>query len=111
MEEVRVTLGVAAVLKVFLEDVSKPRYGYDLMRQTSFASGKLYPILARLEKAGWLIKETENIDPAAEGRPARRMYRLSAEGANAAGRELASVNELVRLPVPRLVGNPEVGLA
>ena len=91
------TLAVAAVLRAFLEDVSEPRYGYDLMRQTSFPSGKLYPILARLESAGWLIKEREEIDPATAGRPARRLYRLSADGVRAARHALAVVNEQLRL--------------
>ncbi|MEZ0110098.1 PadR family transcriptional regulator PadR [Catenulispora sp. EB89] len=111
MDEVRVTLAVAAVLKAFLEDAAEPRYGYDLMRQTGFASGKLYPVLARLERAGWLVKEIESVDPALVGRPARRLYRLSAEGADAAERALAGVNDLVRLPAPRLVGRPEAGPA
>jgi hypothetical protein len=42
------TLAVAAVLRVFLDDPDAPRYGYELMRRTGFPSGKLYPILARL---------------------------------------------------------------
>jgi DNA-binding PadR family transcriptional regulator len=100
MEEVRITLAVATLLRVFLDDVSRPRYGYDLMRDTAFASGKLYPILARLENAGWLVKEVEDVDPAAVGRPARRLYRLSGEGVAAARAALAVVNEQVRVRRP-----------
>lgn len=96
MQNLRVTLAVATLLRVFLEDPGEPRYGYDLMRQTGFPSGKLYPILARLEAAGWLIKELEQVSPAAVGRPARRNYRLSGEGAAAARRELAVVNAQLR---------------
>lgn len=70
------TLAVATVLRAFLEDPGPPRYGYDLMRQTGFPSGKLYPILARLQVAGWLVKQVEDVDPVAAGRPARQMYRL-----------------------------------
>lgn len=91
------TLAVAAVLRIFLDDVSSPRYGYDLMRQTGFASGKLYPILARLEGAGWLVKESEDVDPAAAGRPARRMYRLSADAVPGVRQAMAVVNEQVRV--------------
>lgn len=91
----RVTLAVATLLRIFLEDPAEPRYGYDLMRLTTYPSGKLYPILARLERAGWLHKEIEQIDPSAAGRPARRHYRLSAEGLTAARRALAAVNEQV----------------
>lgn len=111
MDEVRITLAVATLLRVFLDDVSEPRYGYDLMRETGFASGKLYPILARLESAGWLIKECEQIDPAQVGRPARRHYQLSPDGAAAARLELAAVNDQVR-PRPAVVRpQPAGGLA
>jgi DNA-binding PadR family transcriptional regulator len=91
MSEVRVTLAVARVLRAFLDDVSKPRYGYDLMRETGFPSGKLYPILARLQRAGWLVREREDIDPSAERRPARTLYRMSPTGVAAARQELAAL--------------------
>ncbi len=45
------TRAVAALLRIFLGNESEARYGYDLMKETGFASGKLYPILARLEAA------------------------------------------------------------
>lgn len=96
MQNLRVTLAVAMLLSVFLEEPGEPRYGYDLMRRTGFPSGKLYPILARLEAAGWLIKELEQVNPASIGRPARRNYRLSGEGVQAARRELALVNAQLR---------------
>lgn len=92
------TLAVARLLRVFLEEATQPRYGYDLMRQTGFASGKLYPILARLQRAGWLIREHENINPAAEGRPARVLYRLSPTGVRVARYELAALADQLRPP-------------
>src|SRR6266536_2514420 len=98
MGEIRMTIAVATVLRTFLDDISEPRYGYELMRLTGFPSGKLYPILARLERAGWLIKEREDIDPAAAGRPARRLYRLSPESIQTARHELAALSEQLRLP-------------
>ncbi|MEY9857877.1 PadR family transcriptional regulator PadR [Catenulispora sp. GAS73] len=96
MKDVRVTLAVATVLRIFLQDPVEARYGYDLMQLTGYPSGKLYPILARLEAAGWLSKEVEHVDPATAGRPARRHYRLTGEGLVAARRELVRVNEQVR---------------
>lgn len=96
MKEVRLTVAVATVLRVFLEDPAQPQYGYDLMRQTGFASGKLYPILARLEAAGWILKEREQVNPSQEGRPPRRFYRLTADGLPAARIELATLNEQLR---------------
>jgi DNA-binding PadR family transcriptional regulator len=86
---VRVTVAVAAVLKIFLDDVEQPRYGYELMRATGFASGKLYPILARLEEHGWLEAQFEQVDAAQVGRPPRRWYRLTEDGMIAARYELA----------------------
>jgi DNA-binding PadR family transcriptional regulator len=100
MDSVRVTLAVATVLRVFLDDVGKPRYGYELMQLTTFPSGKLYPLLARLERAGWLVKEIEDVEPGAVGRPARRLYRLSEEGTQAARYELARLNEQLRPATP-----------
>jgi DNA-binding PadR family transcriptional regulator len=96
----RLTLGVVQVLRAFLDDVSEPRYGYDLMRQTGFPSGKLYPILSRLHRAGWLVRENEAVDPAVEGRPARVVYRLSAAGAPAARSQLAALAQQLRPPEP-----------
>lgn len=95
MKDVRVTLAVATLLRIFVQDPVESRYGYDLMQLTGFPSGKLYPILARLEAAGWLIKEVERIEPSAAGRPARRHYRLTGEGLVAARRELLTINEQV----------------
>ncbi|WP_395109070.1 PadR family transcriptional regulator [Actinomadura sp. SCN-SB] len=105
MGDVRVTLAVATVLRVFLDDIARPRYGYELMRLTGFPSGKLYPLLARLERAGWLTKEMEDVEPAAVGRPARRMYRLSEEGTQAARYELARLTEQLR---PAVAGTPRL---
>lgn len=48
------------------------------------ASGTLYPILLRLEAAGWLRSEWELGDPATLGRPRRRYYMLTGEGAKSA---------------------------
>src|SRR6476661_612476 len=102
MEELRVTLAVAQVLGELLEDIATPRYGYELMRQTGFGSGKMYPILARLERAGWLTRQREPVDPAATGRPARRNYRLTPEGARAARLELAHLRQRLNRGTQRL---------
>jgi PadR family transcriptional regulator, regulatory protein PadR len=90
--EFRVTVAVAVVLREFLLDVTRPRYGYDLMHSTGYASGKLYPILARLQHAGWIVRRAEDVDPSQEGRPARYMYLLSEHGITAARQELAALH-------------------
>lgn len=83
------------------------------MRLTGFPSGKLYPILAKLQAAGWLDKEQEDIDPAVAGRPARRLYRINPEGTRSAREELVALSTELRPPMlpenPRVL-RPEGGL-
>jgi hypothetical protein len=59
-----------------------------------------------LQKAGWLVREREIIDLSQLGRPARTLYRLSEQGAEAASNELERINQKL---VPRLRSLP--GLA
>jgi PadR family transcriptional regulator, regulatory protein PadR len=97
MSDVRITVAVARVLREFVADAAEPRYGYELMQLTGFPSGKLYPILARLERAGWISREREHIDTAKAGRPARYMYRLTPFGAEAAAAELTVLTKQIAL--------------
>jgi DNA-binding PadR family transcriptional regulator len=87
------------VIKIFLQDPSKPRYGMELMRVTGQPSGTLYPILAKLEKHGWLSLGKEDIDPRIEGRPARRFYRITGSAVPVARSQLAALSERYRPPV------------
>jgi DNA-binding PadR family transcriptional regulator len=89
----RITLAVARVLRVFLADPSQAQYGYDLMQKTGYPSGTLYPMLARLQHAGWLVKTTEQIDPSQAARPVRSMYLLTGHGIQAARHELAALSQ------------------
>ncbi|QPP05269.1 tyrosine-type recombinase/integrase [Streptomyces bathyalis] len=68
------------------------------MKETGLPSGSLYPVLARLERAGWLRSCREAIDPGAEGRPQRRYYELTPDGLVEARRELAVLSEQLRPP-------------
>lgn len=68
--------------------------GADVVRSTGLATGTVYPILLRLEGAGWLTSKWEVDDPALLGRPRRRLYTVTAEGVRAArkaGAEIAGV--------------------
>ena len=90
MTEFRMTAGVARVLRVLLDDPDAPVYGFDLMQRTGFPSGTIYPILARLERSGWITGQQEDAEDASrQGRPARRLYRLTGEGAVAARTAMA----------------------
>jgi DNA-binding PadR family transcriptional regulator len=61
------------------------------------AHGTLYKALGRLEQRGLLRSRWEDDAPA--GRPRRRLYELTADGARAAGRAPAP-------PRPRLASEP-----
>jgi PadR family transcriptional regulator, regulatory protein PadR len=54
------------------------RHGYDLMKETGLLSGTLYPLLIRMAEQGLI--EAEWREPVQLGRPARHVYRLTAEG-------------------------------
>jgi DNA-binding PadR family transcriptional regulator len=88
----RLTIPVAKVLSALLADPDTDRYGLDLMNETGLASGTLYPILQRLQQSDWVAASWEEIDPVAEGRPARRYYRLTAQGATSARQALAELH-------------------
>jgi DNA-binding PadR family transcriptional regulator len=85
----RVTLPLQLVLHVLLEDWEQERYGLEIGAAAGLASGTVHPLLARLERFGWVTSRWEDIDPAAAGRPARRYYRLTPTGAAEAREALA----------------------
>ena len=104
----QMTAHTLKVLAILLEDPAAEWPGFDLMDRTKIKSGTLYPILIRLEKAGWLKSCLEDIDPHRAGRPPRRLYRLTGEGERLARQELTSHLEAlapaapaVRMPLPR----------
>ena len=85
----RMTIPTQLVLQALLQDPGRELYGVEVGDVAGLPSGTVHPILARLERAGWSTSQWEDIDPSAEGRPARRYYRLTPEGAPAATRVLA----------------------
>jgi PadR family transcriptional regulator, regulatory protein PadR len=81
------TLKVLAALSGAKTELS----GSEIARSTKLASGTLYPILLRLEQAGWVDSRWEEGDPHELGRPRRRFYAitgLGARNAQAAYREV-----------------------
>jgi len=103
---VRMTVPVAKVLAGLLAEPAGDHYGLQLMQQTGLASGTLYPILARLQAAGWVDARWEAADPSDLGRPARRYYRLTADGVRSARAALAELHDQTasgRRPTPRAV--------
>lgn len=101
--DVRMTFQTAAILTVLLAKPLKPRYGLEIAKETKLRSGTLYPALARLEQAGWITSEWEDIDEAAEGRRRRRYYRLTGEGVLAAHKALEKAAQQL---TPRWLPSP-----
>ena len=70
------TLPTQLVLRSLMEDPTRELYGLEICAAAGLPSGTIHPILARLEKAGWLRSRWEEVDPTEEGRPRRRYYSL-----------------------------------
>jgi len=79
-QPVRMSLQTLRVLEAFLENPTDELAGADVQKRGGLASGTLYPILLRLESAGWFVSRWEAVDPSSVGRPRRRLYRLTATG-------------------------------
>jgi PadR family transcriptional regulator, regulatory protein PadR len=103
----RMTIPTQLVLEALLAEQDRELYGAELGELAGLRSGTVHPILARLEGVGWLQSRWEDIDPRTEGRPARRYYRLTADGARAARAALTSAYR--PSPVRRL--RPQAGEA
>ncbi|MFD4829131.1 PadR family transcriptional regulator [Streptomyces uncialis] len=78
----RITSTTLDVLEAFLVR-GEELHGFAVAKAASKPTGSVYPILARLEQAGWLDSHWENDHPE-EGRPRRRFYVLTPHGAEAA---------------------------
>ena len=93
--DVRMSLQTLQLLDAFLENPGEQLAGAAVRKRTGLASGTLYPILLRLEGAGWLASHWESIDPAVAGRPRRRLYRLTRSGLARASAVLSSFGRSV----------------
>jgi PadR family transcriptional regulator len=84
------TIQTLTLLRVLLDDPNEPIYGLELSRRAGLKTGTIYPALARLEQVGWVESTWEVADPALVGRPRRRLYLLTAEGARNAREALSA---------------------
>ncbi len=99
----RMTIPSQLVLRALLEDPTREMYGAEIGAEAGLPSGTVHPILARLEGVHWLESRWEDINPRVEGRPARRYYRLTAGGIEAARAALARAYRPARKPQLRPV--------
>ena len=70
-------------------------YGLRIARNAGRKTGSVYPILARLEEAGWVESFWERDEPSLRG-PRRRFYRLNPDGFGAARSLLLERRGVVR---------------
>lgn len=76
----RVTGATVDVLEALL--ASSDRWGLLIIKETGRPPGTVYPILDRLESAGWVTSDWETASD--RSGPRRRFYSLTAEGRIAA---------------------------
>ena len=93
-----ISAATAKVLTRFLEDPAGEHYGFGLIRDTGVKAGSLYPILDRLLQAGWIERQDEDIDESVEGRPRRRLYRLTPNGSVEARRAVEEFFRQLKAP-------------
>ncbi|GIF42072.1 PadR family transcriptional regulator [Actinoplanes xinjiangensis] len=89
----KLTLQVRLVLAMLAAEPDRQRYGLEIVESTGLLPGTIYPILARLEQAGWLHSQWEEADESVVGRPRRRYYRLTPDGAAAAAEAQARAEQ------------------
>ena len=78
------------------------QYGFDVIDQTGLPSGTVYPALSRLERDGLVKSAWENEQDAhADGRPARRYYKLTAHGVRALAEAASYYRAMLPAPKPR----------
>lgn len=68
---------MSKIIAALLDDPTAWRYSLRLGAEAEVAPGTIYPLLAKLEKAGWLESRWEEADD--ESRR-RRLYRLTGAG-------------------------------
>lgn len=91
----RMTLSTQLVLRALLAEPTRERYGLQICEAAGLPSGTIHPILARFEGLGWLESHWEDVSPKDEGRPRRRYYRLTEDGAERARIALAQATSSV----------------
>jgi PadR family transcriptional regulator, regulatory protein PadR len=107
----RLTWAILKVFKVLLDDPAAKHYGLEIGRAAGLPSGSIYPLLMRLEQAELLVSQWEDVDPKAVGRPRRRLYQLTGQGAEVGRQALAEAKRDLAPTWGRTPGLPLPGEA
>lgn len=96
-----------AALSVLQAVANGVAYGFDIIDITGLPSGTVYPALSRFERDGFVRSSWENERSAhAEGRPARRNYRITAAGVRALNEAVDYYRTLLPLTYARRPSRP-----
>jgi DNA-binding PadR family transcriptional regulator len=99
----RLTITSVCVLQAIADGF---QYGFDIIDRTALPSGTVYPSLGRLERDGFVKAAWESEAAAhADGRPARRYYRLTASGVRALSEAAAFYRSMLPAGKPRTAGS------
>ena len=89
----RMTQPTQAVLRALITEPTREFYGLEIGTIAGLPSGTIHPILARLEACEWLTSRWEDAAEAHQlGRPRRRYYSLTPDGAIRVRAALARVD-------------------
>ena len=101
----RMTLQTQLVLRLLLDAPDHEMYGLKVIQESALPPGTVYPLMQRLEQAGWVESRWEEGEPAERhGRPPRRYYRLTREGATRARNALELASRKRTPTLARLLG-------
>lgn len=108
VRDIRLSRQLLEILAVMIEGREDDLHGRLIGKRAGVSSGTLFPILARLESAGWISSREEDGDPADLGRPRQRIYKLTGLGETAAREEIARLAAVLNRaldaePFPRRV--------
>jgi PadR family transcriptional regulator PadR len=95
--EIRITDNVVAIFSTMLEHPRKSWYGLEIAEAAGIGSATIYAALTRMERARLLEASWEPETPNELGRPQRRLYKLTAAGAEVGAKAVAEYRPRVRV--------------
>lgn len=93
------SIATRLVFQAFLDSPSNETYGFELAQATGLPSGTIYPILRRLENAGFIKHRWAEVQVGNQRRR-RRYYELTGEGRKAAQAATSDQRQALRLLAP-----------
>lgn len=81
------------VIEQYTRDPDAEFFGLEAAKATGYGPGTVYPVIRRMEDAGWLLSREEESDgPRSVARPARIYYRINPATLPAVRQRLAELD-------------------